>query len=106
MNPANLLSDNDYQIVKKASTSNENMWLKIKWDWGCARDGRVEDPELISSHGHSKITAYRATVYEDNLSASTKDFPKVKLLWRNLSEMTGAGADAEPQCSGMHPPSW
>lgn len=50
-----------------------------------------EDPELISSHGHRKITAYRASAYENHLSTSRKDFPKVKLFWRNLSEVTGAG---------------
>lgn len=68
-----------------------------------------EDPELISSHGHRKITAYRASAYENHLSTSRKDFPKVKLFWRNLSEVTGAGdgvgggPDAETQYSRTYP---
>ena len=37
-----------------------------------------EDAELIS-HRHTKITTtYRATIYENNLKASKKDFPQLK----------------------------
>ena len=38
-----------------------------------------EDPEITSSQGHTKITTtYRATIYENNLKTSRKDFPQLK----------------------------
>ena len=39
-----------------------------------------EDPELTSSHEHTKITTiYRATTYENDLKTSRKDFPQLKV---------------------------
>ena len=38
-----------------------------------------EDSELTSSHGNTKmITTYRATIYENDLKTSRKDFPLKK----------------------------
>ena len=39
-----------------------------------------EDLKLISLHGHTKITiVYRATIDENDLKASRKDFPQLKI---------------------------
>lgn len=39
-----------------------------------------EDPELTSSHEHTKIiTTYSATIYENDLKTSRKDIPQVKI---------------------------
>ena len=39
-----------------------------------------ENPELTSSHGHTKITTiYRATIYENDLKTDRKDFPQLKI---------------------------
>ena len=41
--------------------------------------GEYEDPELTSTYGHTKIiTIYRATIYENNLKTSKKDFLQLK----------------------------
>lgn len=38
-----------------------------------------EDPELISSQGHTKIrTIYRTTIYKDKMNISRKDFLQIK----------------------------
>ena len=38
-----------------------------------------EDPELTSSHGHTKITTiYRAVICENDLKSSRKDFLQLK----------------------------
>jgi len=38
-----------------------------------------EDPELISSQGHTKIrTIYRTTIYKDKMNTSRKDFLQIK----------------------------
>ena len=39
-----------------------------------------EDPELTSSHEHTKITStYRVTFYENNLETSREGFPQLKI---------------------------
>ena len=41
---------------------------------------KQEDAELTSSHGHTQITTiYRATIDENNLKTSGKDFPQLKI---------------------------
>ena len=46
---------------------------------GVAEMAEQEDPELTSSHGYTKITTtYRATVYENDLKTTSKDFPHLK----------------------------
>ena len=42
------------------------------------------DPELISSHTHTKvIAAYREFVYENNLKTSTKEFSQLEIEIKN-----------------------
>ena len=42
--------------------------------------GELEDPELTSSSGHTRITTvYRITIYETDLETSRKDFPQLKI---------------------------
>ena len=54
--------------------------LEIKLDQGGDKMAEQEDPELTSSHGHTKITTiYRATVDDNELKVSGKDFPKPKI---------------------------
>lgn len=46
---------------------------------GVANMVEKENPEIISSHGHTKITAtYRAIIYENDLETTRKDFPQLK----------------------------
>ena len=45
-----------------------------------------EDPELSSSHNHTKITTiYRATLSENDLKTSRKDSPQLKIQRRGVS---------------------
>ena len=54
------------------------MWSKETEIQGMAKMVEEEDPELTSFHGHTQIvTLYRATVYENNLKTSRKDFPQL-----------------------------
>lgn len=40
-----------------------------------------KDPELTSSHGHTKITTnYTATNYENNVNTSRKEFLQPKMI--------------------------
>ena len=52
------------------------------------------DPELTTSHRHTKIrTTYKATIYENDLKTSRKDFPQLKTKRRNHSEKGWRGGD-------------
>ena len=43
--------------------------------WEISQNGEWKDPELISSHGHTKITTiYRTTIYEKNRNLPEKLF--------------------------------
>ena len=60
------------------------MWSKETEIQGVAKMVEEEDPELTSFHGHTQIvTLYRATIYENNLKTSRKDFPHLRMLRRS-----------------------
>ena len=64
------------------------MWSKETEIQGVAKMVEEEDPEFTSFHGHTQtVTLYRATIYENNLKTSRKDFPQLKIQRRNHSEM-------------------
>ena len=71
-------------------------WLKNnkhprRGDW----EGRAENTELSSSHRYIKITTtYKATIYENDLKASRKDFPQLKISSRNHNKMDRKDEDA------------
>lgn len=69
-------------------------WLKtINTREEVTERGRVENTEL-SSHRHVKITTtYKATIYENDLKASRKDWPQLKISRRN-HKMDRKGEDA------------
>ena len=47
---------------------------------GVAKMVEQEDPELTSSHRHTKITTiYRASINENDLKTSRKDFSQLKI---------------------------
>ena len=53
-----------------------------------------EAPELIPFHVHTKITTiYRATIDENDLKTSRKDFPQLKIQRRNHREMGRRSGD-------------
>lgn len=54
------------------------------------QDGEQEDPELTSSHRHTKnTTIYRQTIGDNNLKASRKCFPQLKTYKRNHNVVGG-----------------
>ena len=44
------------------------------------QDNKVDDLELISAHGHTKITnIYRTTIYEKDQNLTRKDLLQLKI---------------------------
>ena len=59
---------------------NKKTTLRQNGAGGVAKMAEQEDPELISSHGHTKITTiYRATISENDLKTSRKDLLQLKI---------------------------
>ena len=47
---------------------------KTSYCGDCGQNNRVEDPEITSSPGQTKITTtYRATIYENHMKTARKD---------------------------------
>ena len=54
----------------------------------------LEEPELISSQGHTKIaTLHRVTNNNDNMKTRRKNFPQQKVQRRKHSEIQWRGRD-------------
>lgn len=50
-----------------------------------------EDPEFISSQGHTKIrTIYRTIIYKDNMNTSRKDFLQIKREGATMRQVRSA----------------
>lgn len=56
-----------------------------------------EDPELLNSDRHTKITTiYRATIYKNNLKTSSKHFPTTEDIKKEpQSDVKGGGNGRE-----------
>ena len=71
--------DLPYCVNPWCKSSNQFRILKF-FSGNMTAVAEQEDPELTSSHGHTKIaTIHRTTIDENELKTSRTDFPQLKL---------------------------
>ena len=80
-----MIPDENWDLYKRMKNTEKDINIKyffliLNFFRGSGQAGRVEDPELTSSHGHTKITTiYRTTIDEKDQKTSRKDLLQLKI---------------------------